>query len=161
MKKSVIILLSIFVIILLIVSIVFSMQLKSMGNVKQKYDEEMNFFLQYENKKFNVNEFISIMNKAIENNEKHDIALDKENLYVEDDKYSIKIYLQLDDREELIPMEVLMLSEQGGSKRISTLFSDISYSYDTIEYHKETGRIKKIVIYGFTKQNEVNFTISN
>ena len=72
-------------------------------------------------------------------------------------KEDLEVTDRLDDREELIPMEVLMLSENGGSKTINELFSDIVYRYDSVEYHESTGRIKKIVIYGFTKTAGAEF----
>ena len=151
MKRNLIVILLIFVIILLILSVIFILQLTNMQDVKKVYDEDIEFFNKYQDVQFDVTDFISIMNKAIENNNKHEIQQN------EDDKYSIKIYLRLDDREELIPMEVLMLSDSGGSKVISELFADIVYRYDSIEYHESTGRVKKIVIYGFTKTDEAEF----
>lgn len=157
MKKNIIVMLLIFVIILLILSVIYIMQVKNMDNVKKNYDEDLEFFKKYEEVQFDVTDFISIMNKAIENNNEHEIKQDENNEYIEDDRYSIKIYLRLDDREELIPMEVLMLSENGGSKTINELFSDIVYRYDSVEYHESTGRIKKIVIYGFTKTAGAEF----
>lgn len=158
MKKSIIVIFLVIIIILFIVLTMFTMQLRNMQNVKKNYDEEMQYFLDFEDKQFDVNDFISIMNKAIENNYQYDIKLNENNLYIEDDKYSMKVFLQLDDREELIPMESLILSENGGSEKISKLFADIVYRYDSIEYHESTGRIKKIIIYGFTKRLETQFS---
>lgn len=157
MKRNLIVILLIFVIILLILSVIFILQLTNMQDVKKVYDEDIEFFNKYQDVQFDITDFISIMNKAIENNNKHEIQQNEEKEYIEDDKYSIKIYLRLDDREELIPMEVLMLSDSGGSKVISELFADIVYRYDSIEYHELTGRVKKIVIYGFTKTDEAEF----
>lgn len=151
MKKNILIILSIFVVILLIITTIFIVQLKSMKNIKGTHDKEMEFFLQFENKKFDVDDFISIMNKAIDNNERHNVKLNKENEYEEDGKYSIKVFLRLDDKEKLIPMEYLMFSENGGSRNIERMFSDISYKYEEIKYYENSTRIKEIIIYGFTK----------
>lgn len=158
MKKNVIILLAIFVSLLLIITIIFIMQISSMKDVKKQYDTEVEFFKKYEDTQFDVNDFISMMNKAIENNEKYEIKKDKNNLYIEDDKYSIKIYLKLDDSENLVPMEKLMLSEEGGALTINRLFSDIIYKIEDIEYHQSTKRVKKITIYGFTTGHETEFS---
>ena len=157
MKKNIIVMLLIFVIILLILSVIYIMQISNMDNIKKNYDEDIDFFEKYEEIQFDVTDFISIMNKAIENNNKYEIEQDDNNEYIEDDRYSIKVYLRLDDREELIPMEALMFSENGGSETINELFSDIVYRYDSVEYHESTGRIKKIVIYGFTKTAGAEF----
>ena len=153
MKKTIIIILSIFVAILLIVTIVFFMQIDSLKEMKKELDSDSEYFLQYNDIQFEVND----LNKAIEINENYGIQKDENNFYSEDDKYSVKIYLRLDDREELIPMEKLLLSEQGGSNVINTLFSDIVYKYESISYHEKTKRVRQIVIYGFTKSYEVNF----
>lgn len=158
MKKNVIILLASFVSLLLIITIIFIMQISSMKDVKKQYDTEVEFFKKYEDTQFDVNDFISMMNKAIENNEKYEIKKDKNNLYIEDDKYSIKIYLKLDDNESLVPMEKLMLSEEGGALTINRLFSDIIYKIEDIEYHKSTKRVKKVTIYGFTAGHETEFS---
>lgn len=157
MKKTIIIILSVFVVILFIVTIVFFMQLDSLKELKKELDSDSEYFLKYNEVQFEVNDFISIMNKAIEINEKYGIQKNEKNTYIEDNKYSVKVYLRLDDREELIPMEKLLLSEQGGSKVINNLFSDIVYRYESIQYHEETKRVKEIIIYGFTKSYEVDF----
>lgn len=154
MKKNVIWLLAIFVVILIIITTIYIMQLTTIKGVQENYNEEIDFFDQYKDKQFDVTDFISIMNKAIENNRNYEIKQDENKMFIEDDKYSIKVFLRLDDREELIPMEALLLSKEGGAEKINNLFADIVYRYDSIEYHESTGRVKKIVIYGFTKTAE-------
>lgn len=154
MKKNVIWLLSIFVIILIIITAIYIMQLNTAKDVQNNYNEEIEFFNQYKDKQFDVTDFISIMNKAIENNRNYEVKQDENKMFIEDDNYSIKVFLRLDDREELIPMEALLLSEEGGAEKINELFADIVYRYDSIEYHESTGRVKKIIIYGFTKTAE-------
>ncbi len=159
MKKNIVIILSIFVVILIILTTVFLVQINSMRNIKDTHDREMDFFLEYEDKSFNVDNFISIMNKAIDNNEKYDIKLNDKNEYIEDNKYSIKVYLKLDDNEKLVPMEYLMFSEKGGARNIERMFSNISYKYQEIKYHKNSTRIKEIIVYGFTKGASGEFNL--
>ena len=154
MKKNVIWLLAIFVVILIIITTIYIMQLTTIKGVQENYNEEIDFFDQYKDKQFDVTDFISIMNKAIENNRNYEIKQDENKMFIEDDKYSIKVFLRLDDREELIPMEALLLSEEGGAEKINNLFADIVYRYDYIEYHESKGRVKKIVIYVFIKTAE-------
>lgn len=157
MKKNAVILFACFIVILFIVTVVFLMKINSLGEVKKEISKETIFFEEYKEQKFDVNDFISIMSKAIENNENYDVKKDNDGMYIEDDKYSIKIFLKLDDRENLIPMESLMQSESGGSYVVSRLFSEIIYKYESMTYHKETGRVKEIIISGFTIADEMNF----
>ena len=70
MKRNLIVILLIFVIILLILSVIFILQLTNMQDVKKVYDEDIEFFNKYQDVQFDVTDFISIMNKAIENNNK-------------------------------------------------------------------------------------------
>jgi len=161
MKKNAVILFAFFIVILFIITVVFLMKIDSLGEMKKETSKETVFFEEYKDKKFDVTDFISIMSKAIDNNENHDIKKDSEGMYIEDNKYSIKVYLRLDNRDKLIPMESLMQSEGGGSYVVSSLFNEIIYKYESIDYHEESGRIKEIIVSGSTITSEMNLGIES
>lgn len=92
-----------------------------------------------------INKVITIMNKAIESNKKNGISQNEKNEFIENDSNSIKVYMKIESRDSIIPMEALIFSKNGGNSKVENLFSDVLFKFDTIEYHKKSGRIKKIV----------------
>ena len=91
MKKTFMVLLLAFCIVVLIIVVNFNSYQKNMRQV-------LNFNKQYE--EYNKEEvpgvdITTLINKAISNNEKYQISKDENGLYVDDGKYSIKIYITI------------------------------------------------------------------
>ena len=85
------------------------------------------------------------MNKAIDTNRKNNIETDEKGEFLENDTNSIKVYLEIESRGSVIPMEALLLSDVSSIDKVEKLFSDMFFKCSKIEYHEKTGRIKKIV----------------
>lgn len=120
---------------------------KNIYNINQE-------FLAYENSTIQINNIVTIMNKAITMNTQNNIQQDKKNIFKENDTNSIKIYLETnsskDEKMVQIPMEELMLNNKTGPEKVEYAFSDLKFEMTQKEYHKKTGQIKKIV---FTVKN--------
>lgn len=139
MKKNVI-----YIIIALIIIIVPIMIIVS--NYKQTQNEINKFNLLYEKYKtgkYYGSEIGSIINNAINNNEKNEIEKDENGFYIDDDKYCIKILIQLKSEEELKTYEMENL-EKLGIDRFVKNFNLEQFECSEITYNS-VGRINKMV----------------
>lgn len=148
--KKILIIITIFVI--SIVSIVFMKYTEYTKNQKKilNFNKE---FLIYENSTVQINNIVTLMNKAIAKNTENNIQQDEKKLFKENDTNSIKIYIETkSSKDEIvqIPMEELMLNEKTGPEKVEYAFSDLKFEMTQKEYHKKTGQIKKII---FTVKN--------
>jgi len=84
---------------------------------------------------------VTIINKAIDNNEKNGIEKDSEDLYIKDDKKSVKVELTLLSKDEegnskelTYQMETL---KKAGLDEFLTRFNLTTFECTSIEYNKE------------------------
>ena len=90
MKKNFFIILTILLIIAIIVGY-------TVHNYRKQQIQIAQYNKQYESwygKKMLGTDFISIINKTIDNNEKNDVQKDENNVYLEDNEKSVKIYIK-------------------------------------------------------------------
>ena len=96
MKKTILL---IFCIIIIILSVIYTKYI----NYKSEKNEIKKFNLQYEaylNKQILGTELTTVINKAVDNNERNKVQKDKNDVYIEDDKNSIKIDIKTIDFDE-------------------------------------------------------------
>lgn len=139
MKKNII-----YIVIALIIIIVPIMIIVS--NYKQTQNEINKFNLLYEKYKtgkYYGSEIGSIINNAINNNEKNEIEKDENGFYIDDDKYCIKILIQLKSEEELKNYEMENL-EKLGIDRFVKNFNLEQFECSEITYNS-VGRINKMI----------------
>ncbi len=134
MKKTFMVLLLAFCIVVLIIVVNFNSYQKNMRQV-------LNFNKQYE--EYNKEEvpgvdITTLINKAISNNEKYQISKDENGLYVDDGKYSIKIYITMIINGKTYPMESI---NKLGMESFTNYFGVINFKCTNITYHEETSRI--------------------
>ena len=134
MKKSVI-----FVITVIFIIVIFS--IVSYNNKKNETKEILFFNEEYE--KYNTQELngydiVSLINKAISNNEKYEIEKNNEGIYILDDEYSIEIYITMALNDTTFPMESI---NKLGMNSFITNFGEVGFRCTDIKYHKKTGRI--------------------
>lgn len=141
MKKAIILIL---IVVIVIVSIVFANYVE-FSKKKTEIEILNKEFLAYENSNVQINTIITLMNKAIEKNKENEIPQDENRIFQENDTNSIKLYLELKSSNAVIPMEELMLNEKAGMQKVGLAFSDLLFNITDIEYHKNTGQIKKVV----------------
>ena len=138
MKKTLFIICIVFFIIFLILF----MNLKT---VQKNNIEIKNFNAEYEfyNKEnlYGV-DVTTVINKAIDNNEKYEIKKDSSGKYVSDDEYSIKVYIKMIINKKMYPMEEII---EVGLESFTELFAEVKFKCTDVEYHKENGRIAKMV----------------
>lgn len=135
----------IYIILVIVICIVISIAYAYSG-YKKEYNEVQNFnsnFSQYIDKEFYGNELATIINRAIDNNEKNKIPKDSNGRYIEDEMYSIKVDIYITDNETTYSMETINL---GGISNFVSYYSDVKFKCTKVEYHKKTNRISYLYI---------------
>ena len=133
------------IILVIVICIVISIAYAYSG-YKKEYNEVQNFnsnFSQYIDKEFYGNELATIINRAIDNNEKNKIPKDLNGRYIEDEMYSVKVDIYITDNETTYSMETINL---GGISNFASYYSDVKFKCTKVEYHKKTNRISYLYI---------------
>ena len=140
MKNKILILLAVFMIIIAIVTY-------GIYNYRKQYAEAQkinNTYKTYENIQILGSELISIINKTIDFNEKEGIEKNQDGLYIENDKNSIKIYIEfLYDEDEIRTIEMEKI-ENNGIDQFINVYSTASFKCTKITYHEKTNNVKAL-----------------
>lgn len=133
----------IIVLILLIVTawaiyevLVYRTELQESQKLNQEYTE-------YLNVNFLGTQLISIINRTIDINEKNDIQKDEEGNYIENEKDSIKIYIQFIYKEQVKTIEMENITANGTESFIKR-YSTAVFKCSKIEYHEQTHNVKSL-----------------
>lgn len=137
MKKT------IFVILLLFVAIIVGIymnykQLQVTQNEVKKFNSEYEF---YNQESVLGTDITTVINKAIDNNEKYGIEKDESGNYIPDEKQSIKIYVHMIINETTYSMEDL---KKTGLNEFTRYFGEVSFKCTDVKYHEQTGKIAEM-----------------
>lgn len=140
MKKTIICLIIVLLVITIIVATCISENNKQIAKIKennQKYEI-------YLDKEVFGTDVTSVINKAIDDNEKRQISKDEKGFYIENDTNSIKVELIMlnETKKETYQMETL---NKVGLNGFIRNFNLINFKCSKIEYHNKTKLISKIV----------------
>lgn len=91
----------------------------------------------------NGSDVSTVINKAIEQNEKNNIPKDEKGKYIENAGNEVKIELKMVTVNKTFDMETI---QKNGMANFMQNFALINFKCLDIEYHKETGLVKKIVL---------------
>ncbi len=139
MKKIIIIISVIVICIVISITYAYSMY-KSDLNQVQKFNNE---FSKYIDQEFYGNEVATIVNLAIDNNERYKIPKDSTGKYIEDDSYSVRSDIYITDSEKVYSMELLNLGEISN---FVNNYSNVKFKCTKVEYHKKTKRLSYLYI---------------
>ena len=81
----------------------------------------------------------TLINKAIDSNEKNSVAIAEDGTYIDNGTNSINIDIIFEDLEETITMERI---NQLDSVRFVQNFGGFNFKCTKIEYHNKTGNVK-------------------
>ena len=81
----------------------------------------------------------TLINKAVDNNEKNQVQKDSKGNYINNEENSIQIDLDIVEVKKTYPMESIY---QAQIKEFMKNFGDIQFECKKIEYHEKTGKIK-------------------
>jgi len=82
---------------------------------------------------------ITIINKAIDSNEKNNIKLDENSLYINNETTSIKIEVKFLESEDIYPMEKI---GKLGSEQFIKNYATMTFKCINKQYHEKTNNIK-------------------
>lgn len=134
MKKTIIL---ISCVMLIILALVIGKYL----NYRAKYNEIKEQNLQYEyyyQKDIYGTEIATVVNKAVNQNEKNEVPKNENGKYIQNETNSIKIEIHMSDNETLYDMETLY---NGGMTTFVQYYSSIKFTCTDIIYN-DSGKVK-------------------
>lgn len=129
MKKILIIIIGLVIVLL---SIFFSKYI----DYKAKKNEIKQFNLEYEeynSKEIYGTELTTVINKAVDNNEKNNVKKDEQGLYIQNNTNSIQIEIKITDNDTTYQMETLY---GGGMVTFVQYYNFINFKCTEIKYNK-------------------------
>lgn len=137
MKKTIFVILSIFLII--VISIYMNYKENTIAqNQAKKFNLEFEF---YNKAGILGTDVTTVINRAIDNNEKYDIPKNENGEYIPNEENSIKIYVHMIINETTYPMEKL---KSVGLTEFTKYFGEVEFKCTDVKYHKATGKIAEM-----------------
>lgn len=136
MKRNIIFIFSIIIILIAIFFYWYTNTMKE-KRITKNYNSEYEI---YSNAELDGLEITTIINKAINNNEKYSIEKDKKKLYINDNKNSIKVFVKVKKDSDFYPMEAFY---EAGINEFTKAYGQAKFKCTSIEYH-ENNKISKI-----------------
>ncbi len=144
MKKNLIILISALLIICVFV-VYFVINYRNMQMETQINNKE---YIEYEDKTIVGTTLVSLINKTVDNNEKNNIEKDDQNVYIENDENSVKIYIYfLDLKKDNEYIKTPYTMEQiynNDTENFIRLYGTSNFHCTNIDYHEKTGNVKSL-----------------
>ncbi|MBQ2917477.1 MAG: hypothetical protein IJE59_04890 [Clostridia bacterium] len=134
-----------FLIILAILFIVICITCVILINWQTEKEEVQKYNKQYEeyiNKEIYGTDVASLINKAINQNEKNNIEKDEKGYYIDNKQNSIKIDLKMTTIDKTYPMEEIYNNQ---TTKFVQNFNLVKFKCVSIEYHENTGIISRLV----------------
>lgn len=136
MKKTIIFIISI----VIIICVIATSKFYELRDSKLQIDEFNLKYEKYLDKEITGREVTTIINQAIDDNEKNYIQKDKNGKYIQDDEKSIDIEIKITEfkEEQIYEMETLY---NGGTDEFVKYYGEINFKCTHIEYNSK-GRVK-------------------
>lgn len=134
MKKFVIFL----VIVVAIVCAISYMYLNFIANRNTAITENMPYET-YLNREIFGSDLASVINRAINDNNKNNLEKDEKGLYIANDTNSIKIQVKITDNDTTYDMETFY---NNGMDNFIKYYNQIKFKCTNVEYHEATNKIK-------------------
>lgn len=144
MKKNVVIISLILIIVIAICLVGINVKSNTSKAIKQQNSE----YEQYLSSEIYGTDVVTIINKAISNNELNKVNKDEKGLYLNNNQNSIQIDLVMitdEQKNETTIYKMEAISKVGITEFIKN-FNTAKFECTKKEYHKETGRISYIEI---------------
>ena len=136
-----------FIIIIAIVSTIAYIYLNQIAKVKAAEIENAKFEI-YKDQEILGTELATIVNKAIDNNQKNEIKQDKDGKYIDNNVNSINIDIKFIDDDVIYNIEKIY---NGGIEKFVYYYRDITFICKEAQYHDSTGKIKYMMFEQITQ----------
>jgi preprotein translocase subunit SecG len=138
-KKTIIIFCIIFFTILLVVCVSLTQNSENLATIKK----ENAVYEEYIDKTVFGTEVMTIINKAMNTNEKNNVEKDEDGFYINNNINSIQVELKLLSDSKLYTYQMETIQKVGKEGFIKN-FNLILFKCTNIEYHESTKRVSKI-----------------
>ena len=133
--KKIILFLAIIIIIVCGISYMF-LNYKANYNTSKKANLE---FENYLNVEVSGTDLVTVMNRAIDNNEKNEVEKNSKGIYKDNEKNSISIEVKITDNDTIYQMETF---QKNGMQNFLTYYGNIKFKCTNIKYHQTTKKVK-------------------
>ena len=139
MKKTILGLFTVIIIAIIIIMVKYN-------EYREEYTKIKEFNLEYEkyiDKEIKGTELTTIINKAVDDNERYNIKKDNQGKYIQDDKNSVNIEIKIKDLEEekIYNMETLY---NGGMSSFVQYYGNIVFKSQEVQYNN-LGKVSYIM----------------
>jgi len=120
-------------------------------NYKANYNttqRENKLFTSYEGQEIYGAEIATIINKAVDNNQKNEVKKDEKGKYINNENNSIQIDIKMLDNDKTYSMERLY---SGGMDKFVQYYNDIKFKCTKLEYHQTTKKVKYMLFEQITQ----------
>lgn len=141
MKKTITLLVILFILITLVVGVAITQNNKQLAKIRQ-INQQYEIYL---DKEIYGTDVASIINKIVDFNSKNQVAKNEEGIFLENDTNSIKGEIQFLYDEEVVTHPVEAVYNRGLNSFISN-FNVTKFKLITIQYHEQTKQVSLIVL---------------
>ena len=136
-----------FTIIILIVAGIAYMYINYKINIA-KIEQENSVYENYYKKEITGGEVATLINKAIDSNQKNNVEKDSKGKYIDNETNSVNIDFKMLDDDKIYNMEKF---HKNGIMEFVEYYRYIKFKCTKIEYHEQTKRVKYMLIEQITK----------
>lgn len=111
-------------------------------NFKAEYNMSKRANLEFEkylNLEIYGTDLSTVINRAVDNNEKNEVEKNNKGIYLNNDKNSINIEVKMIDNDSIYQMETFY---KKGMQNFINYYGNIKFRCTNIEYHGSTKRVK-------------------
>ena len=127
-----------FIIIILIICAIFAMYISYKANYNISKKSNLSFE-KYLNEEVYGSELATVINRAIDRNEKNEVEKNNNGIYQNNDTNSINIEIKMLDDDTIYQMETFY---RGGIQNFINYYSNIKFKCVDIKYHSSTNQVK-------------------
>ena len=137
-----------FAIIVLIICVIFGLYL----NYKVQYNTSKKANLAFENylnEEVYGTDLATVINRAIDSNEKNEVERNNKGIYLNNDVNSISIEVKMIDNDSIYQMETIY---NKGIRDFIQYYGDIKFKCTDIKYHISTNKVKYMLFEQITQK---------
>lgn len=134
-------------IIIIIICVIFYIYInyKAIYNNSKKANLE---FEKYLNEELYGVDLATVINRAVDNNERNEVDKNNKGIYQNNDKNSINIEIKMSDNDTIYQMETIY---NGGIQNFVNYYGDIKFKCVEIKYHNLTNKVKYMLFEQITQ----------
>lgn len=142
--KKIAIFLAIIIIIICVISYVY-LNYKAEYNTSKKANME---FERYLNEEVYGVDLATIINRAIDNNQKNEVERNNKGIYLDNNQNSINMEIKMIDDDSIYQMETIY---NGGIQNFINYYNKIKFKCVEIKYHNSTNKVKYMLFEQITQ----------